>query len=369
MSHDNTRRRIAAEAARLIVLRHEPELHRAKALAVNRVAAGNSRAEDVPTAREVREEVAQLVERRQRRRRVEDLRTMRHEALGLMRLLSDFAPRLTGAALAGTADGRQEIEIQLFANGTEAILHRLETTQIPCHVEPARQGRPHDGPSALATVWAKRRFDVRLTVYDGRLALDSWIGQATGLPIERATIDELEALLAEEVPAAPEPSAAFEPAPEVDRFSAYEALLEPLEQVRQHPRYHPEGDALYHSLQVFCLARDELPYDEEFLLAALLHDVGKTIDPKDHVEAGLEALDGLVTPRTAWLIEHHAEAQQLHQGTLGVRSRRRLEVSDDFDELVLLARCDRLGRQRGIRVPEVRDALDELRELDQMCGG
>jgi len=41
---------------------------------------------------------------------------------------------------------------------------------------------------------------------------------------------------------------------------------------------------------VFDLARDQLPYDEEFLLAALLHDVGKGIDPHDHVAAGLEAL-------------------------------------------------------------------------------
>ena len=41
--------------------------------------------------------------------------------------------------------------------------------------------------------------------------------------------------------------------------------------------YHPEGDALYHSLQVFDLACEESPYDEDFLLAALLHDVGKAM--------------------------------------------------------------------------------------------
>ena len=49
--------------------------------------------------------------------------------------------------------------------------------------------------------------------------------------------------------------------------------------------------------RVFALARDELPYDEEFLLAALLHDVGKAIARQDHVAAGLDALDGFITAR------------------------------------------------------------------------
>ncbi len=94
----------------------------------------------------------------------------------------------------------------------------------------------------------------------------------------------------------------------VDRFRNFELLLLPLEHVMQSPEDHPEGDVLYHSLQVFELGRARLPYDEEFLTAALLHDVGKAIDRRDHVAAGLEALDGLISPRTAWLIEHHVEA-------------------------------------------------------------
>ena len=37
----------------------------------------------------------------------------------------------------------------------------------------------------------------------------------------------------------------------VDRFAIYKMRLGPLETVKQNPRTHPEGDALYHSLQVF----------------------------------------------------------------------------------------------------------------------
>jgi hypothetical protein len=149
----------------------------------------------------------------------------------------------------------------------------------------------------------------------------------------------------------------------VDRFSVYRMLLLPLETVKQDPQRHPEGDALYHSLQVFDLARDALPYDEEFQLAALLHDVGKAIDPRDHVAAALEALDGTITERTAWLIEHQPQAQALRDGTLGARARRRLEESEDFDDLVLLWECDRAGRQQGVQVPDVEDALEHVREL------
>ena len=80
----------------------------------------------------------------------------------------------------------------------------------------------------------------------------------------------------------------------VDCWQMYRMLLLPLEQVHGSPVYHPEGDVLYHSLQVFELARDHRPYDEEFLLAALLHDVGKGLDRSNHVEVSaapaLEAL-------------------------------------------------------------------------------
>jgi hypothetical protein len=148
-----------------------------------------------------------------------------------------------------------------------------------------------------------------------------------------------------------------------DAFQVFQSLLAPLETVKQDPERHPEGDALYHSLQVFELAREAEPYDEEFQLAALLHDVGKAIDPRDHINAALTALNGHITERTRWLIEHHGEAQALREGTLGLRARTRLEAHDDFDHLMLLADCDRRGRQQGAQVMDVEDALGHLRLL------
>jgi hypothetical protein len=143
----------------------------------------------------------------------------------------------------------------------------------------------------------------------------------------------------------------------LDRFAIYKLRLEPLETVKQNPKYHPEGDALYHSLQVFELAREARPYDEEFLLAALLHDVGKAIDPQNHVAAAVEALRGAVTERTLWLIEHHMDL-------LNSRARRPIEPAEFFEDLKLLRDLDDDGRVPGAPVGTIDQALDYLRGLE-----
>jgi predicted HD phosphohydrolase len=126
---------------------------------------------------------------------------------------------------------------------------------------------------------------------------------------------------------------------------------------------------LFHLLQVFELARDERPYDVEFLQAALLHDIGKGVDPGDHVGAGLSLLEGLISERTAWLIAHHMDALQFKKGQLGARLRRELEASEHFDDLLLLRDLDNRGRVPGAAVGSVDEALDYLRELERANEG
>ena len=151
----------------------------------------------------------------------------------------------------------------------------------------------------------------------------------------------------------------------LDRFALYKMRLLPLESVKQNPKYHPEGDALFHSLQVFHLARDTRPYDEEFLLAALLHDVGKAIDPQDHVAAGIEALRGAVTERTLWLIEHIWICSVAGEKSLPARLKRELESSQYFDDLKLLRELDDAGRVPGQHV----DSIDERAGVSQGARG
>jgi hypothetical protein len=185
----------------------------------------------------------------------------------------------------------------------------------------------------------------------------SFKSSITGKSIEKADIAQLEEFLRSTYPDLDIDQRLAEVATTVDRFLIYQMLLLPLEKVEQSRRYHPEGDALYHSLQVFDLVRNERPYDEEFLLAALLHDVGKGIDTLDHVRAGVDALEGTIADRTGWLITHHMEAHQVLDRTIGLRARRRLRQHESFEELPLLAECDRDGRIAGAPASSLEEAV------------
>ena len=82
--------------------------------------------------------------------------------------------------------------------------------------------------------------------------------------------------------------------------------MEALDGVPQDPRYHPEGDALFHSLQVFDVAlAARAPAIE--LAAALLHDVGKATSGPEHAEVGADLIAGWVPEPTRWLVAHHLD--------------------------------------------------------------
>lgn len=368
MASDKLRQQISWEAARLMYLREESEYYRAKLKAARRICRGWVKPKDLPSNAEIRDQIQVFARIHEGDRRTQNLREMRIEALRLMRLLCLFRPRLIGSTLTGHVRQGSDIDLHVFTNSLEAVTATLDQEGVQYDVERKRV-RKNGEERTFTHIHVHDRFKFELTLYAADQVHYIFKSSVTGKPIERASIAELEILLHEEYPDLELDEAVIEAGQKVDRFQIYEMLLLPLEHVKQSPKFHPEGDVLYHSLQVFDLARDELPYDEEFLLAALLHDVGKGIDKQDHVRAGLEALHEFITPRTAWLIEHHMEGHGLRDGSLGVRCRRRLQASESFDDLVLLSQCDHRGRVKGADVPDLEEALTYLRELSAMCNG
>lgn len=367
MNRSKLRRQITWEAARLMYQRQESEYYSAKMKAARRVCQGWVKPADLPSNVEIRDEVQALARLYEGQSRYEHLREMRLAALATMRRLAPFRPRLIGSVLTGHVRHGSDIDLHLFSDTVEAITHLLDQDAATYTVE-RKQVRKQGQQRIYTHIHLAARYPIEITVYPADQAHHVFKSSITGKAIERASIAELEQFLAREYPAYDIDAAVDDAAAQVDRFQLYESLLLPLENVKGPLKYHPEGDALYHSLQVFDLARDELAYDEEFLAAALLHDVGKAIDPNDHVRAGLEALDGFVTERTAWLIEHHMLAHALADGKLGARAQRRLRRSEHFDDLLLLGDCDRAGRQPGVEAPELEEALDYLRQLATMFG-
>lgn len=367
MNNSKLRRQIAFEAARLMYSREESEYYRAKLKAAKRICQGWVKPADLPSNAEVRDEIQSFARLHEGDKRRDNLRDMRVEALRLMRLLARFRPRLIGSVMTGHVRAGSDIDLHLFSDSLEPITHLLDDEGMTYDVQ-RKHVRKLGEERVFTHVHIQDRFNFELTVYAADKAHYVFKSSITGKAIERASIRELEQLLAREYPELNVEEAVQEVGEQVDRFKVFESLLLPLENVKQSLKWHPEGDALYHSLQVFDHARDQLPYDEEFLLAALLHDVGKAIDPRDHVAAGLEALEGFITERTAWLIAHHMDAGQILDHTLGARARRRLEENESYEELLTLAECDRAGRVAGAQAPELDEALQYIRDLATTFG-
>lgn len=130
------------------------------------------------------------------------------------------------------------------------------------------------------------------------------------------------------------------------------AWLADLDGVTQDARFHPEGDALFHSLQVFerALADDA---DPELLAAALLHDIGKAHAGPDHDLVGAEMLAGW-PDRVRWCVAHHLDLLRAPR-----KARARLHGTPGLRDLERLRRWDLAGRdpRAWVREPEEAAAI------------
>ena len=363
MNRSRLRRQIAWEAARLMFDRRESEYYRAKMKAARRVCKGWVKPADLPSNAEIRDEVQNMSRMFDGDLEVANkLKDMRVAALYLMIQLAEFRPRLIGSVLTGHIRRGSDIDLHVFSDGLDAVTGILDYLGLEYETQ-KKQVTKQGETNVYRHIHIKDNYPFELTVYPTNKSHHVFKSSITGKAIERASTAQLRQFLETEYPDINLENEIAEFQDKADPYQVYFSLLLPLENVKQNPKYHPEGDALYHSLQVFDLACDELPYDEEFLLAALLHDVGKGIHPYDHVQSGLDALDGFITERTHWLIEHHMDAHKLNDRTIGARARKRLEANESYHELVLLGECDRAGRQQGVETSELEGALDYIRDL------
>lgn len=346
----------------MMYLREETEYYRAKMKAAKAVHKGWVKPADLPSNAEIRDQVQAFAMVHEGSRQTETLREMRIEALRMMRMLRRFHPRLIGSVLTGHIRHGSDIDLHCFCDSVESIRGELEFHGIANKLEEKRIVKSGER-QLYRHIYIHDRFKFELTVYPTNKLSHVFKSSITGKAIERMSIAEFEKFLVFEYDNIDLDYEIDQAEEKIDRFQLYASLLLPLENVKQNVQYHPEGDALYHSLQVFDLACDRLPYDEEFLLAALLHDVGKAINPYDHVNAGVDSLMGFITERTEWLIANHMLAHKIADKSIGARQHRRLRENESYDELVMLGECDREGRVCGVETTDLDDALEYIREI------
>ena len=96
-------------------------------------------------------------------------------------------------------------------------------------------------------------------------------------------------------------------------------------------------DRLTHSLQSATLAhRDGM--DEEYVVCALLHDIGDTLGSHNHADIGAAILKPFVSEEHHWMLEHHGIFQGyyfFHFGGLDRHMRDRFRGHDCFERTAM----------------------------------
>src|SRR5688572_17623437 len=250
MNRSKLRRQIAWEAARLMYSRQESEYYTAKKKAARQLCKGWVKPADLPSNVEIRDQIQLFARMYEGDARTDNLQAMRLAALAMMRRLAPFRPRLIGSVLTGHIRQGSDIDLHLFSDTSEAVTHLLDQDGLDYTVE-RKQVRKNGEERVFTHIHLVSGFSFELTLYAADQAHYVFKSSITGKPIERASIAELEQFLAREYPDLDVAAALDDAAEQVDRFQVYESLLLPLENVKGPRKYHPEGDVLYHSLQVF----------------------------------------------------------------------------------------------------------------------
>jgi hypothetical protein len=360
MAKPKLRRLIAQEAARLILRGKEQDYATARKRATRWLSRRKVSAEDLPANAEIEAQVYVLAGLFSTEHQRAQTASMRAAALELMELLAEFRPALFGAAVTGPVLEGTEITIDLVAGSVQEVEAVLAAARLRSRVVSPNRNLENQSAASQPKIRLNYRYECELTV-----AVEPHTAPATSFPVAnspnsaRLNLDALRALSDQPVDEGNGDDdgrlqATQEQDYHPDVFVILTMLLQRLERVKFDSEQHPEGDVLYHSLQTYQLGLEHRPYDEEFLLACLLHDVGFGLDRRNPVAAALEALGGLVTERTCLLIERRETAgEYLKTGKIS----RSLRRSEHFEDLLLLARFDRDARVPGAQVGTVEEAL------------
>ncbi|MDX1515481.1 MAG: hypothetical protein R3288_01505 [Woeseiaceae bacterium] len=125
---NRARRVVAQEAARIIVNQGIRDYGVAKKKAAERL--GLLSRGSLPGNAEIERAIAEHHQLFGGDGHADFLRSIRRSALAAMEFLDEFAPRLVGPALAGTADENSVVNLHVFADDSHAVARRLDSAGV-----------------------------------------------------------------------------------------------------------------------------------------------------------------------------------------------------------------------------------------------
>lgn len=376
MSGRRLRRRIAENAARVMLdAKSDLPLWEAR----NQAAASlgvdaNARSIRLPSDREIQQQLELLLERSEDR--WPSVREKRLCALRLMWSLGDENPRYlapkgsekaphyggTLLVTAGTGSSNQAPALPGLAAEISNIPHDdgvMAAVKALCAKSNEATGAI-PGEVFQVSLWSGRGIAVEFALVRVREPLRlkaeaADIGRAEGIEIvEAGILADYPDICLDDL------REGFQPW--TDPFPCYDLLLKRLDGAKTG-RVTGSSDWLDESLFLFLEVREAYPFDEEMLLGALLRHVGRVLNPRDPVMAGVRALRGLITPRTEFLIEFQGVGTEIWRTKLGKRLRSQLCQSPYFEDLLVLERIVSESSALSGRAPSIEECLDYCREL------
>src|SRR4051794_41043865 len=165
MADARIRRQIALLAARLMYDRQESEYFTAKRKAARRLGVEyRFRPKDLPSNREIRDQIQALANLYEGEKRHDDLCRMRVAGLRMMRLLCAFRPKLIGSTLTGHVRKGSDIDVHVFTDHPSAVTSVLEDQRLEFTVERKRVIK-HNEERTFTHVHVTDDFDFELTLY------------------------------------------------------------------------------------------------------------------------------------------------------------------------------------------------------------
>jgi len=188
---------LAREAARLMIEHGLPDYGLAKRKAAARL--GVTDRAVLPKNTEIEEALAEHQRLFVPEAHASELSGMRRAALAAMRLLADFEPRLVGPLLSGTATAHNHITLHLFADTPESVAVQLLDRGIPHEFAEQRIKVQRDEFEAYPAVrFTAGPHEVDATIFPLDGIRQAPLGPVDGRPMRRATVHEVEGLLAAE---------------------------------------------------------------------------------------------------------------------------------------------------------------------------